>query len=65
MSKRRMYLLGHVRAKQIRGECRAQGEVVIQEFAFFARRVRKHSLLWPFGVNRFVPRQFKCRIRFV
>ena len=26
---------------------------------FFTRRVRKHSLLWPFGVNRFVPRQLK------
>jgi hypothetical protein len=27
--------------------------------AFFTRRVRKHSLLGPFVVNRFVPRQLK------
>ena len=27
--------------------------------AFFTRRVRKHSLLGPFGINRFIPRQFK------
>src|SRR5687767_11092983 len=31
----------------------------IRSLAFFTRRVRKHSLLWRLGVNRFVPRQLK------